>query len=96
MRFISAHWVGLLDNNTRLCNAGHANAMTQRIYAGMLQVKGVQVLHAPEANGVVAQLRKTLTTPCMPRAGSSTNSLPVVDAASCALGTRTKPRSTPC
>jgi len=60
MRFISAPWVGLLDNNTWLRNAGHANAMVQRLYAGMLQVKGVQVLHAPEANGVFAQLPKPL------------------------------------
>jgi threonine aldolase len=56
MRFISAPWVGLLDNNTWLRNAGHANAMAQRLYSGLRQIEGVQVLHPPEANGVFAQL----------------------------------------
>lgn len=56
MRFISAPWVGLLDNNTWLRNARHANAMAQRLYTGLRQIEGVQVLHPPEANGVFAQL----------------------------------------
>ena len=60
MRFISAPWVGLLDNNTWLRNAQHANAMAQRLYAGLLQIQGIQVLHEPEANGVFVQLPKPL------------------------------------
>ena len=31
--------------------------MAQRLYAGMTQIPGVQVLHAPQANGVFAQLQ---------------------------------------
>ncbi|MFM8590829.1 MAG: threonine aldolase family protein, partial [Limnohabitans sp.] len=56
MRFISAPWVGLLENEVWLHNARHANAMAQRLYAGLKQITGVQVLHAPQANGVFAQL----------------------------------------
>jgi threonine aldolase len=56
MRFISAPWVGLLEGDVWLKNAAHANAMAQRLYSGLQSVKGVQVLHAPQANGVFAQL----------------------------------------
>jgi threonine aldolase len=62
MRFISAPWVGLLENDVWLDNARHANAMAQRLYRGLQGLQslkttgGVQVLHAPQANGVFAQL----------------------------------------
>ena len=56
MRFISAPWVGLLEDEVWLRNARHANAMAQRLYAGMTAIPGLQVLHAPQANGVFAQL----------------------------------------
>ncbi|WP_371736884.1 low specificity L-threonine aldolase [Rhodoferax sp. U11-2br] len=56
MRFISAPWVGLLENDVWLHNARHANAMAQKLYTGMLSIAGVNTLHPPEANGVFAQL----------------------------------------
>ena len=56
MRFISAPWVGLLENDVWLHNARHANAMAQRLYHGLTQIPAVQTLHAPQANGVFAQL----------------------------------------
>jgi threonine aldolase len=56
MRFISAPWVGLLENDVWLRNARHANAMAQRLYQGLRQLSGVICIHAPEANGVFAQL----------------------------------------
>lgn len=56
MRFISAPWVGLLENDVWLRNASHANAMAQRLYSGLQRTVGVQTLHAPQANGVFAQL----------------------------------------
>ncbi len=56
MRFISAPWVGLLENDVWLRNADHANAMAQRLYSGLQRMAGVQTLHAPQANGVFAQL----------------------------------------
>jgi len=56
MRFISAPWVGLLENDVWLKNARHANAMAQRLYQGFLRIPTAQPLHAPQANGVFAQL----------------------------------------
>ena len=56
MRFISAPWVGLLENDLWLYNARHANAMAWRLYQGLLPIPGVQTLHTPQANGVFAQL----------------------------------------
>ncbi len=60
MRFISAPWVGLLENDVWLQHARHANAMAQRLYAGLQQLPRVQVLHAPQANGVFTQLPTTV------------------------------------
>jgi threonine aldolase len=56
MRFISAPWVGLLENDVWLRNASHANAMAQRLYQGLQTLPQVKVLHAPQANGVFAHL----------------------------------------
>ena len=56
MRFISAPWVGLLENNVWLRNASHANAMAQRLYQGLLKLPGVSAAHTPQANGVFAHL----------------------------------------
>ncbi|MCW7541830.1 low specificity L-threonine aldolase [Aquabacterium sp. A7-Y] len=56
MRFISAPWVGLLENEVWLRNARHANAMAQRLYAALRELPGATVLHPPEANGVFVQL----------------------------------------
>lgn len=52
MRFISAPWLGLLENNVWLNNAGHANAMAQRLYQGIQGIAGVKAAHAPQANAV--------------------------------------------
>lgn len=60
MRFISAPWVGLLEDDVWLKNAAHANAMAQRLSAGLQGLQGVQVLHTPQANGVFAQLPPAL------------------------------------
>lgn len=56
MRFISAPWVGLLENDVWLRNARHANAMAQRLHEAVGRVPGVKVLHPPQVNSVFAQL----------------------------------------
>lgn len=58
MRFISAPWVGLLENDVWLRNARHSNAMAQRLHEHLKDVPGVAVLQPPEANAVFAQLKK--------------------------------------
>ena len=56
MRFISAPWLGLLEHDTWLANARHANAMALRLYRALDGVPGVQRLHEPQANAVFARL----------------------------------------
>lgn len=49
MRFISAPWLGMLEDDTWLRNAAHANAMAQRLRAALETVPGVKLLHTPQA-----------------------------------------------
>ena len=56
MRFISAPWLGLLENDTWLANAGHANAMALRLYQALQGVPQVTLLHPPQVNSVFARL----------------------------------------
>lgn len=56
MRFISAPWLGLLQDDVWLKNARHANAMAQRLAQGFKQFKGVKLLVEPQANSVFAEL----------------------------------------
>ena len=56
MRFISAPWVGMLENDVWLRNARHANAMAQRLHGAIAGVAGVRVMHPPQANSVFAFL----------------------------------------
>lgn len=56
MRFISAPWVGLLENDVWLHNARHANAMARKLFTGLQTIAGISTLHPPEANGVFAQI----------------------------------------
>ncbi|MFO1401789.1 MAG: low specificity L-threonine aldolase [Steroidobacteraceae bacterium] len=56
MRFISAPWLGMLENDTWLRNAAHANAMAQRLQAALRDAPGVQLLQAVQANSVFARL----------------------------------------
>lgn len=58
MRFISAPWVGMLENDVWLRNARHANAMAQRLYEGIRSLPGVRLMHPPQANSVFAFLPK--------------------------------------
>jgi threonine aldolase len=56
MRFISAPWLGLLEDETWLANARHANAMALRLHAALQRLPAVELLHAPQANAVFARL----------------------------------------
>lgn len=52
MRFISAPWLGLLENDLWLANARHANAMAARLAAGAASIEGVEILFPPRVNSV--------------------------------------------
>ncbi|WP_395827611.1 threonine aldolase family protein [Collimonas sp.] len=58
MRFISAPWLGLLDNDVWLRNARHANAMAQLLHQRLRDIPGVRVLYEPQSNAVFADLPK--------------------------------------
>ena len=54
MRFLSAPWLGILEGDVWLNNARHANAMAQRLAAGLAELDGVQIMFPVEANAVFA------------------------------------------
>ncbi|WP_038495780.1 threonine aldolase family protein [Collimonas arenae] len=56
MRFMSAPWLGLLDNDVWLRNARHANAMAKLLHQRLTDIAGVKVLFEPQANAVFAEL----------------------------------------
>lgn len=56
MRFISAPWCGLLDNDTWLANAAHANACAARLAAGVRARGGVGLSYPCQANAVFVDL----------------------------------------
>lgn len=56
MRFISAPWLGLLDNDVWLRNARHSNAMATLLHQRLIGIPGVSVMFEPQANAVFAKL----------------------------------------
>jgi len=52
MRFLSAPWLGLLQNDTWLRNAQHSNAMARRLAAGLRTLPGVEICYPVESNAV--------------------------------------------
>jgi threonine aldolase len=56
MRYVSAPWLGLLDNDVWLKNARHANAMAQRLHDKIRQLPGIKIMFPVEANAVFAEV----------------------------------------
>ena len=52
MRFISAQLIALLTDDLYLRNAGHANAMAQRLAEGVRDLPGLTIPLPVQANGV--------------------------------------------
>jgi threonine aldolase len=52
MRYLTAPWVGLLENGAWLENARRANAAAERLEAGLRSIPGVTVLGNRDANAV--------------------------------------------
>jgi threonine aldolase len=69
MRFISAQLVALLDGDLWLRNAAHANAMAQRLLAGVQSVPGVAVTRPVQANALFAVLPPAVTRRLQQRFG---------------------------
>jgi len=60
MRFLSAPWLGMLENGAWLRHARHANAMARRLAAGLAAVPAARLLFPVEANGVFVELPPAL------------------------------------
>ena len=58
MRFLAAQFIGLLDDDLWLQNAGHANAMASRLAAGLTDLPGVDVVYPVESDAVFARLAR--------------------------------------
>ena len=54
MRFLSAQWVGMLQDGAWLRHAAHANRMTQKLAAALRRLPRVSILVEPEVNAVFA------------------------------------------
>lgn len=62
MRFLSAPWVGLLQDGAWLRHATHANAMAALLETRLRELAPVQLLFPREANGVFAELPPSAIT----------------------------------
>ncbi|HEY5764192.1 MAG TPA: low specificity L-threonine aldolase [Rhodocyclaceae bacterium] len=56
MRVLSAPWLAMLDGDTWLHRAAHANAQAQALAARFAAIPGVRLAHPVQANGVFAEL----------------------------------------
>ena len=60
MRFLSAPWVGMLQDGAWLRHAGHANAMARRLERAIAGIPNVQVAHPVQTNAVFARIPEDL------------------------------------
>jgi threonine aldolase len=60
MRLMSAPWIGLLGDEVWLKNARHANAMADRLAAGLAGLPGLRLMFPVEANGVFVDMAQPL------------------------------------
>lgn len=56
MRFLSAPWVGMLQDGAWLRHARHANAMAKRMEEAIRYLRGVEIVHPVQTNSVFAQI----------------------------------------
>ncbi|MBW7900856.1 MAG: low specificity L-threonine aldolase [Rhodocyclaceae bacterium] len=56
MRFLSAPWLGVLEDGAWLRHAAHANAMARRLADGLAALPAARLLFPVEANGVFVEL----------------------------------------
>ncbi|HUL55070.1 MAG TPA: low specificity L-threonine aldolase [Opitutaceae bacterium] len=56
MRFLSAQWVGMLQDGAWLRHAGHANQMAQKLAAALRTIPPARLLVEPEVNALFVDL----------------------------------------
>ena len=56
MRFIAAPWLGLLESNTWIKNARHANQCAEYLENQLLNIKGIEIMFPRQTNAVFVKL----------------------------------------
>lgn len=59
MRFLSAPWLGMLQDGAWLRHARHTNAMAKRLEAGLRNISGVNISYPVQSNSVFAKFPKS-------------------------------------
>ena len=62
MRFLSAPWIGLLNDHTWRKNATHANRCAALLHDGLQDIAGIRVMFPVEANSVFVEMPRTMIT----------------------------------
>jgi len=57
MRYISAPWAAMLEDELWLNYAAHANQCAQKLSAELIQIEGIELIVPTEANGVFVNMR---------------------------------------
>lgn len=60
MRFLSAPWIGLLQDDALLRHARQANAMAQQLAEALQEFEEISIIHPVEANAVFVQMPEAL------------------------------------
>ena len=62
MRFLSAPWIGLLNDHTWRKNATHANRCAALLHDGLQDIGGIRVMFPVEANSVFVEMPRAMIT----------------------------------
>jgi len=62
MRFLSAPWIGLLNDGVWLKNAGHANRCAQMLCEELGKIRGIEIMFPVQANSVFVNMPPRMIT----------------------------------
>jgi len=60
MRFLSAPWIGLLEDGALMRHAAHANACAQSLAEGLVSLPGIEIAYPRQANAVFVRMPEPL------------------------------------
>lgn len=60
MRFVSASWLGMLQNDAWLRHAGHANKMAKRLETALSPLPHIKISYPVQTNGVFAKMPQSV------------------------------------
>jgi threonine aldolase len=62
MRFISAPWIGMLEDGAWLKNAGHANNCAELLESQLTGIDGIKIMYPRQANSVFVQMPEAVAS----------------------------------